>query len=94
MVALPIPDELLKKVNTLIFNYLWGSKKDNIKRNTVIERYVEGGLQMINLNSVIHCATRQTNSQTTVLRTEYLEIHTDVLFEPIRSQLFNIEVKY
>ena len=53
-IALPSPDKnYISKINTELYNYLWNSKIDKIKRDIVIKEYINGGLKMINLVAFI-----------------------------------------
>ena len=45
---------MIKKLNTELFNFLWNSKTDKVKREIVIKKYLEGGLNMIHLVSYIN----------------------------------------
>ena len=47
------PLEFLKKLNTIIFNFIWDGKPDKINRLQVCRQQHEGGLKMINLLSFI-----------------------------------------
>jgi len=42
------PDEYVKKINKVIFNFIWMGKRDKIKRNSMIMCREEGGLNMTN----------------------------------------------
>ena len=44
--------DVLKKLNTVLFNFLWKSK-DKIKRLALISDYSDGGLRMPHLESAI-----------------------------------------
>ena len=50
-VAVPVPHTIIKQVNKLVFNFLWNSKKEKVKRNTCYNPVIEGGLGMIDLDS-------------------------------------------
>ena len=50
MQMLPAPFEILKKVEKLIFNFLWG-KVDKIRRRSLICPMEEGGLNMLDCQS-------------------------------------------
>ena len=49
---LPVPKEILKKLNQLIFNFLWKGL-DKVTRLSTINEYENGGLKMIDLESMI-----------------------------------------
>ena len=53
-IALPSPSEnFVKNLNSVLFNFLWGSKVDKIKRKQITQDYKSGGLNMIDLNNYI-----------------------------------------
>ncbi|MCP3887294.1 MAG: hypothetical protein GY702_00255, partial [Desulfobulbaceae bacterium] len=47
---LEIPDNIVKKINKIIYTFLWG-KVDKIERNVLINDYENGGLRMIDIES-------------------------------------------
>ena len=47
---LEIPEGITKKINKIIYNFIWNSK-DRIKRKTLIGDYEKGGLRMIDVES-------------------------------------------
>ena len=44
----PLPDNHAKKINKVIFQYIWGGRYEPIKRTTVCKPKNEGGLAIIN----------------------------------------------
>ena len=38
-------NEILNRLNTIIFNFLWGGKPDKVKRKAIISDYDQGGLK-------------------------------------------------
>ena len=46
MLAIPIPKECQKQINSLIFNFIWSNKSEKIKRNTLIGEKLDGGLEI------------------------------------------------
>ena len=46
-----VPDNVIKKLNTLIFKFLW--KKEGVKRSVVINKRSNGGLNVIDIDSKI-----------------------------------------
>ena len=48
--VLPITDGLEKRLNKLIYNYLWNGP-DKVKRSVIVQKVSEGGLKMIDVNS-------------------------------------------
>ena len=49
---LPTPNEVSKQLNQLLFKFLW-KDIDKVKRLSVINEYVEGGLKMIDLDTMV-----------------------------------------
>ena len=47
---LPLPSDLIKRVEKLIFNFVWG-KQDKIRRRSLICSLTLGGLNMIDVGS-------------------------------------------
>ena len=43
--------KILKEIKSLFLNFLWSDKGDKIKRNVVINDYLEGGIKMIDIFS-------------------------------------------
>ena len=48
-----IPDNIVKSINTLIFQFVWQGKTDRIKRDLIIQDYDKGGLKMVEMEMVI-----------------------------------------
>ena len=48
-----VPDEIISKLNKLIYSFLWNSKVDKIKRSVVVKRQELGGLKMIDVKRVV-----------------------------------------
>ena len=48
-----MPAKIVKRVNSLLFSFLWNSKKDKIKRKVVCMNYELGGLKMVDLESLL-----------------------------------------
>ena len=42
---------MIKKINTLLFDFLWDGKPDKIKRKDAILKFEKGGLGMISIES-------------------------------------------
>ena len=54
IITLPNPtQDILKKVNELIFTYIWSSPVHRVKKSLLQKDFCEGGLKMINLNLFI-----------------------------------------
>ena len=50
---LAVPDNIVKELTLIAFGFIWQHKPDKVKRNTVIAGYEEGGLKMLDVESVI-----------------------------------------
>ena len=48
-ISVPVSDKFLKKINDLIYGYLWEGKPDKISRKTICANYFDGGLKMVNI---------------------------------------------
>ena len=42
---------MLKEINSLLYEFLWDGKGDKIKRTQIINKYDEGGLKMVDIES-------------------------------------------
>ena len=51
MSALSTPKEIIKEITTCFYSLLW-NKVDRIKRNTLISKYEQGGIKMIDVESI------------------------------------------
>ena len=51
--VLPVPENFIRKLNTLFFQFLWNNKPDKIKRATICGNYSKGGLKMVNVYQFI-----------------------------------------
>ena len=63
-----VPESLERKLERMIYIFLWGSKREKIKRSVCINSQEEGGLGMIDLRSKIY-------SLKLSLITKYLKYH-------------------
>ena len=45
---LTVPQEVIKRVQTKLFNFLWKNKKDKIKREVLFQEMRQGGLKFPN----------------------------------------------
>lgn len=53
-ISLPTPSsKFIKDLNEILFNFLWKSKVDKIKRKQITQEYSDGGLKMIEINNYI-----------------------------------------
>jgi len=48
-----IPQDIVKQVNTLIYNFIWNGNTDKVKRIIFEQEYKKGGYNMTNLNEMI-----------------------------------------
>lgn len=48
---LAVPENVVKNLNTLLYEFIWG-KKDSIKRNVIINDVKHGGLQMLDVEAL------------------------------------------
>ena len=46
-------EEIIKKIKTEIFNFIWESKLDKIKRSVLMQNYKNGGLRLLNIDYFI-----------------------------------------
>ena len=53
--SIPSPGEdYLKRIESLLYKYLWKDQPDKINRKTVTQDYMSGGLKMINIRNFIN----------------------------------------
>ena len=53
-ITLPNTNEkTIKQLNDILFNFMWNSKIDKIKRKVITKNYTCGGLKMIDLDQYI-----------------------------------------
>lgn len=53
-ISLPTPDKaFLSSLNTAIFNFIWKSKGDKVKRKIVTQDYTKGGLKMLDVHNFV-----------------------------------------
>ena len=46
LISLPSPNKVyIKVLETMLYNYIWGSKTDRISRNQLTKDYKEGGVE-------------------------------------------------
>ena len=48
-----IPNEVIKKINSLLYSFLWNGKKEKIKRKVLCMEYELGGLKMVDLDTLL-----------------------------------------
>ena len=98
---LAIPDGFIQKLNTLLFNYIWG-KRDKVKRNVIINDYEKGGLKMIDIESqftsikaswVIRLLQADEDALWTKVAKYYLKYHVqDLIFKCNFTGNYNCEL--
>ena len=49
----PVPNYVVKKLENIIYHFLWNSKVDKIKRAKIVKDYEDGGIRMINIQTLI-----------------------------------------
>lgn len=55
IISLPNPDlSIIKQIQNIFYNYLWGGKPDKIKRSTIIQDYNNGGIRVIDLETFMN----------------------------------------
>ncbi|XP_060586418.1 uncharacterized protein LOC132742114 [Ruditapes philippinarum] len=51
--SLVVPESIVKEINTMIFKFLWDNKQEKVKRATLIGNKLQGGIDMLDLDSYI-----------------------------------------
>ena len=46
--TIPLSQEFSKKIDNLLYNFLWDGKPDKVSRAQICQSYANGGLKMIN----------------------------------------------
>lgn len=54
--VLHIPEYVIKKVNTILFQYIWKGKRDKVKRDIMIQDYKYGGCRMVDFKMIVESA--------------------------------------
>ena len=55
LIALPNPPlKLIKEMEQMFFHFVWGGKRDPLKRNMITQKYENGGLCMIDVTAFIN----------------------------------------
>ena len=94
---LGIPEHFVKKVDTLIFHFLWGANMDKVKRKTIIGRIEQGGLKMVDIQSMIEAqrtmwVKRYFKQGLDAGWTYFLQYKTDYIFKIDVLSLFKCEL--
>ena len=48
-----VPKYVVSKLEKIIYQFLWNSKVDKVKRNVITKGYDDGGIRMINIQNLI-----------------------------------------
>ena len=48
-----VPQHVRKRLEQILYNFVWNSKIDKVKRETIIKDYHEGGIKMIDIEKLI-----------------------------------------
>ena len=51
-----IPEWVIKKAEKIIYDFIWQGKKDKVKRKVLINEKRKGGLEMIDIRSMVKAA--------------------------------------
>ena len=51
-----IPEDIIIKINAIIYNFIWGGKTDKVRRQIITQEYQDGGLKMLDFNHMIKSA--------------------------------------
>ena len=51
LVLIP-PENVRKKINSIIFKFIWKNKIEKVKRNNVIQSFEDGGIHMLNVGTL------------------------------------------
>ena len=52
--VLPTPDwKIIKMLKQKTFEFIWGNKRDKVKREVIIQQYDKGGLKMLDIEDYI-----------------------------------------
>ena len=50
---IPFPEEKIKEINEICYEFIWNSKTCKVKRNIMIQDYEQGGMRMPDLKTII-----------------------------------------
>ena len=51
--SLIVPNDIVKQIESLLFNFLWNGTKEKIKRTTLIGHKLNGGIEMLDIETYI-----------------------------------------
>ena len=54
--AMPIPPTFIKRINKMVFEFIWNRGRDRLKRTTVISSVANGGLQAPDFQTMVNAA--------------------------------------
>ncbi len=79
-----VPDYVITNINKIIYRFLWGSKKEKVKRTVITKDFDNGGLHMINIQCQINALkikwiSRMLQSKNTCIWGNMI----DCLFKPL-----------
>ncbi|KAK3101278.1 hypothetical protein FSP39_002361 [Pinctada imbricata] len=49
--VMPLPSVFLKRIESLIYKFLWDNKQEKLKRKTISQKYENGGLNLIDIST-------------------------------------------
>ena len=50
---IPIPENIISKVNSIVYEFIWGGKTDKVKRDIFEQNFEKGGYNMVNFKDII-----------------------------------------
>ena len=53
---LHVPEDRIKKINTIIFNFIWNGKTDKVKRKIIIQKHEYGGIRMVDFKNYVNAS--------------------------------------
>ena len=78
-----IPQHFFKKVESVLYSFIWNTKKDKVKRKTMTCDYEDGGLNMAHVESFFRA--QQIHWVKLLLDVNYDDIWKDIELEALRS---------
>ena len=93
-----VPEHVLKKIDELLFNFLWNNKPAKIKRTTIIAEIHEGGLGMVDVYAVhiaakcgwIKRLTNNTEAKWKKLMWYMLNLSTNIINKAFEEKLIKL----
>ena len=65
----PVPNNVIKLIESLMWNFLWNNKQPLVNRKTMYLKQSEGGVKMLNLREFIE--SKQINFMYKIIKSEY-----------------------